>query len=187
MLKIIYKRLNIGDLSPKERRKAEHEGAIALLKDGLASLGILSPCIRVADGGKPYLAGASLHFNLSHSEGFCACAISDVPVGIDVEAIRPKEPDFMKRMAERMFTDEEARELAASGFSAEVFFEIWVKKEALVKRSGVGITGMRAVDSSTERVFYQRIGDFALAVCADGDEVFLPTEASDTDPHKKSG
>lgn len=187
MLKIIYKRFNIEGLSPKERRHIEHEGAWELLQGELCALGISASDIQVCESGKPYLGGSSLHFNLSHSEGFCLCAISDAPVGVDVEAIHPKEPASMQRMAERMFTEHERQRLDVANCSAEVFYEIWVKKEAIVKRDGVGITGMAMVDSDEAPVHFTRIGEFALAVCTDVEDPIVWCEEPDSGSHRMSG
>lgn len=83
--------------------------------------------------GKPYLADRpNLHFNLSHTKGAVACALSDAPVGVDIEGLRPLRQRFAQRyftIAEQQYTQDEARMLA-----------IWTRKEALLKRDGRGIT-----------------------------------------------
>ncbi|MDB5013419.1 MAG: sfp, partial [Daejeonella sp.] len=46
--------------------------------------------------GKPYFAGIeNFQFNLSHSGSWIACAISDCPVGIDIEQIAPLDLSMM--------------------------------------------------------------------------------------------
>ena len=47
----------------------------------------------IGKNGKPMTNGC--YFNISHSHGLVACAVSDVPVGIDVEKIRPVPPRLM--------------------------------------------------------------------------------------------
>ena len=54
--------------------------------------------------GKPKLAAAEKpQFNLSHSGEYAVCALSDKPVGVDIEEIG--SPDFA--VAERCFSAEE--------------------------------------------------------------------------------
>lgn len=91
--------------------------------------------------GKPSLKGAGeLHFNLAHSDELALIAVTcGVPVGVDVERIRPM-PDA-EGIAERFFS---ARELTAlRGVPVELrdaaFFRLWSRKEAWLKATGDGI------------------------------------------------
>jgi hypothetical protein len=68
-----------------------------------------------APRGKPSLAPGSastpLHFNVSHSEDVAIIAAArDVPLGVDVEAVRPM-PNMMD-IASRFFTPEETDTIA---------------------------------------------------------------------------
>ena len=184
MLKITYTKLNIQGLMPKERRAAEHQGGRALLLATLEELGLSDPKVALEPSGKPYLEDSSLHFSLAHSDGLCVCAVSDKRIGVDVESLRPMDIRSIERLSRRMFTPEEQRRLAESGFASEVFLTTWVQKEAIVKRSGVGITGLRAADTAVAPVRAVKMESFVLAVCPVGDEPLLPEERPDTDPHK---
>jgi 4'-phosphopantetheinyl transferase len=87
--------------------------------------------------GKPFcpLAGAP-HFNLSHAAGWLALAMRlEGPVGIDIEDTR-REVD-QEKLAARWFSDAERRAVAEGG--AEIFFDIWTRKEAWLKAAGTGI------------------------------------------------
>ena len=54
-------------------------------------------CIEYAANGKPYFVNASIHFSVSHCNGFAACVISEEgPVGIDIELIQ----DRIKKVAD---------------------------------------------------------------------------------------
>ena len=81
------------------------------------------------DFGKPICDDK--YFNISHSHGFVVFVVDDVPVGIDIETIRPVKPslnDYVTNDEEKQYIDDE-----------ESFFEIWTNKEALVKADGCGI------------------------------------------------
>jgi 4'-phosphopantetheinyl transferase len=90
--------------------------------------------------GKPELRDhRNIHFNISHSGKYVVSAVSDEPVGIDVEQV--KEKDFMK-IAERFFSQDEKSYIENSqpvGAKAAAFAEIWTKKEAFIKREGLGL------------------------------------------------
>lgn len=89
--------------------------------------------------GKPYLEGMEgLHYNLSHSGLWCVCAVSTVPVGIDVEQIHQQELDWV----EQYLSAEEKAELRSwtEGERVRRFYEIWTMKESYVKAVGTGLS-----------------------------------------------
>lgn len=94
------------------------------------------PLIReTAPGGKPYLpACPELHFSLSHSGDFVVCAISSVPVGVDLELPRAVHPGI----AARWFSSEEQALLTQE---PSAFFDLWMTKEAVLKEIGCGLCG----------------------------------------------
>lgn len=79
--------------------------------------------------GKPI--SNNKYFNISHSDGYIALAIDEVPVGIDIENIRIAEEDLRNYIS----NDEEKKYI----HDDESFFEVWTNKEALVKANGNGI------------------------------------------------
>ena len=91
--------------------------------------------------GKPYIAGSSLHFSLSHTKGAVCAAFSDGEVGVDIE-----RGDRVVSNAAKIRVLSE-RELSACS-DEEEFIKVWVRKEAFLKRLGVGITrDLRNVDT----------------------------------------
>lgn len=98
----------------------------------------------VATRGKPFLrepASTGIEFNVSHSEGLALIAVGrDREIGVDVERIRPKAA--MSRLASRFFTAQEQQRLGATNEAErlELFYEIWCRKEAVLKAFGAGIT-----------------------------------------------
>jgi 4'-phosphopantetheinyl transferase len=78
---------------------------------------------------KPYINGlADFHFNISHSGEYIVCAISNKPVGVDIEKISK----YNLKIAEKYFTKDE--------IEYNDFFKIWVHKESFVKAVGKGLT-----------------------------------------------
>jgi 4'-phosphopantetheinyl transferase len=100
--------------------------------------------------GKPWLAdGASVpHFNLSHSGGLAALAICDThEVGIDIECLRSMDGE----VAAHFFSPAEQSDLVQLPPAAwqRGFFDCWVRKEAVVKALGTGLsTDLRSFDVS---------------------------------------
>ncbi|MDE6727627.1 MAG: 4'-phosphopantetheinyl transferase superfamily protein [Oscillospiraceae bacterium] len=92
--------------------------------------------------GKPYLKNSTLQFSLSHTRGaVCAAFCEGEEIGVDVERRSRRVSEAMYR---RVLSVEE-RSRAAND---EDFMRFWVKKEAFLKRIGVGITrDLRGVNS----------------------------------------
>ena len=98
-----------------------------------------------SNNGKPALAaefaGAGVHFNVAHSEDLALVAVTRIgAIGVDVECIRPVKE--MDELVARFFSARETelfRELRADEKPA-AFFNLWTRKEALLKVTGEGIT-----------------------------------------------
>lgn len=91
--------------------------------------------------GKPHILQVSWHYNLSHSGDYTALAISDVPVGIDIQQMRP----YRDSLAKRFFSAEEAaayEELCTQSAQEreDFFYTLWCRKEAYGKLLGTGLT-----------------------------------------------
>ena len=123
-------------------RHPGHEGGRLLLRHALTQAG-LSPDLEpvLLPGGKPYLSG--LHFNLSHSGAWAVCAVSDGPVGVDLEQKRP-----LRRPAERKLTVSEQAQLSMldPNQRQSAFFDLWVLKEAALKQTGEGLSALSRVE-----------------------------------------
>lgn len=94
--------------------------------------------IMTDEHNKPYLKESPWHFNLSHAGDFAACAVSDEPVGVDIESVRVKE----LMSPNRILHPEEAQVLAYISNPAEkkkYFYECWVAKESYLKNLGIGL------------------------------------------------
>jgi len=121
-----------------DRDRRQSVAVYLLLKEALErEYGLTgNPRLASAPGGKPYLPDhPAIHFSFSHCAKAAACAVSDRPVGIDVEAIAPVDPE----VARRVLSADERTEMRASAEPDVVFARYWTRKEALVKLSGRGL------------------------------------------------
>lgn len=119
--------------------------AYRLLCQGLSEeYGIMEqPTFVYNEHGKPSLAlpptggdGEGLYFSLSHcKEGVC-CAISDRPVGIDIESAHRKISDSVIRYS---MNEGEQTLIRESDDPQRTFLRLWTQKEAVLKRLGTGI------------------------------------------------
>lgn len=106
-----------------------------------------SLCIKRTSLGKPYFEGNPLFVSLSHTEGTAAVVIADFPVGIDIEKAGRSLPsrDTIKKLEKKYFSPAE-NEIVSRGDMS--FLEMWVRKEAAVKLTGDGISGMKRTDTA---------------------------------------
>lgn len=125
-------------LAQKQCLCADH-----LIREMLAARGI-SPIFSRDGNGKPVLLNAPLHFNLSHSGDFVACAVYEHPVGIDIEALRDVSPTLLKRICT---AQERAYICADNSFDSARLLQVWTAKEAYLKYLGCGLHGdMREIE-----------------------------------------
>jgi phosphopantetheinyl transferase len=95
--------------------------------------------------GKPFLPHHNLDFNVSHSENIVVAAFSTTKsVGIDIEHNRSVDV-----AAYRSFFHPQERSFIESANTLNKFFEVWTKKESLLKARGVGFQ----VDLATVNIF----------------------------------
>ena len=89
--------------------------------------------------GKPYLPGhPQICFNISHSGEYAACAFASIPIGMDLQQHRRAA---WERMAERYFSAEDQKRLAAVENAETLFFRIWTEEESYGKWRGTGLSG----------------------------------------------
>ncbi len=94
------------------------------------------PSIARREGGKPYFPDhPDCHFSLSHTADLCACALSDTPVGIDIELVRPRK----EGLPAYVFGEGELVWFREGGSRWEDFYTLWTLKEARVKCTGEGL------------------------------------------------
>lgn len=112
------------------------------------SFGIENPDFYTDKKGKPSLSDGSLHFSISHSGSYIACAVDTSAVGIDIETPRP----VTKQVVDYCCSDEEKSyifsqpqpvidSLNSSSEETLRFLSIWTAKEAYLKFTGEGLGG----------------------------------------------
>ena len=122
-----------------------------MLREMLESLGLIHPFrFGYNEHGKPFLMDhPDVHFNLSHCKNGIAVAVSDQPVGIDIESYRQVSDSLL-----RYTMNEQERDIIQhSDDPIRTFTEYWTKKEAVFKLRGTGITkGLHELLDGNERV-----------------------------------
>lgn len=100
------------------------------------------PHFDIGEHGKPSLREyPDIHFNMSHCRAGIAVAVSDKPVGIDIECLGRlinKNGDLNMSLAEYVLSPEELEHVLSGDADLE-FTKFWTQKEALVKLTGTGI------------------------------------------------
>lgn len=87
------------------------------------------PPIARTDRGKPcFPDGSGFSFNLSHTGGAVMAGISDRPIGVDIERIRPPGRHLLERLGPDLTPEE--------------FFARWVRREARAKCGGEGVAAL---------------------------------------------
>lgn len=152
-------------------------GVELLLNHALAITGIDDPLFDMDDNGKPYLKNyTDFHFNLSHSENYVACAVSDSPVGVDIEYIN----DIDLNVARQFFFGSEYEYIMNNNNHNKSFFKLWVLKESYMKMTGLGFRlaldefsveigdeiKLKPEDNCNLAVWCVSDGEYMLGVCS---------------------
>lgn len=97
---------------------------------------------------RPFLQSLpKLDFNISHSGNIVLCAASlEMRLGIDIEQMNPVQLSNFKHQ----FSKREWDSLQNTKDWQDLFFQYWVKKEALTKTDGSGLS----IDFSTVEVLH---------------------------------
>lgn len=136
--------------------------------------------IVAGEDGKPELRGRELYFSLSHSGDRAVCAVSDSPVGVDIQKAEP----FHEALSRRFFTAGEHAALLAADDRDYAFTRLWCLKESYLKYLGTGLSKPLAsfelsLDGSGApvhpgddscRLWHMADSGYHLAVCSAADE-----------------
>lgn len=84
--------------------------------------------IEKTSNGKPYIQGFP-EFSISHKNNYLAIAISNTPIGIDIET----EKEVKENIIKKFFSKNDYENYKNNKISG---IELWCKKEALIKAYG---------------------------------------------------
>lgn len=91
--------------------------------------------------GKPEIADGGTFFNLAHSGPYVVLAISDRPVGVDIEQTKRMSFKVAKRIMRKEQLDKlEGFENESEAFQIELA-KYWTQYEAIMKLVGTGFSG----------------------------------------------
>lgn len=143
------------------------------------------PEIMVNTYGKPEWKLEGLYFSCSHSGRIAACALSDRPVGLDVQELT----DCRDSLVCRFFAPEERALIARSTDRDRDFTRIWTLKESWIKAIGTGLsTPLESFsvvgETRPDAAFWHTERDgYHFAVCVPGAESAEPEIHSLTTGH----
>ena len=102
--------------------------------------------LQFSEFGKPYLEG-KFNFNIAHSDQVVVCCFSKYcSLGVDVEKITGTNPSELNLV----FTKAELDEIQNSPNPQSLLFNLWTKKEAVIKADGRGFQ-LDALDISVSQ------------------------------------
>lgn len=116
----------------------------------------------LTENGKPYIPERDdIHFNISHSGDYVALALSDKPVGIDIEMIKPVN----KTLAKKILNEEEFLVFEASEDKDSEFIKFWTMKEAVIKLHGEKIASLDIRNCITDEIIEsEKLGNYWVSV-----------------------
>jgi len=124
------------------------------------------------ENGKPYIENCKIHFNISHCENILAYTFSKEEIGIDIEIIRPVSLPVLKRF----FSQDEQKYVLGhvpneddfkkcnNPETLERFYQIFTLKEAICKKSGIGIKGLKDADALAFLDHSFKENDFIISI-----------------------
>ena len=125
-----------------------------------------TPTFLYNDYGAPYIEGGP-YFSISHCKTGIAVAVSENPIGIDIEAIRTFSPDLMRKT----MSPTEQQRITSSATPDQEFIRLWTQKEALLKLQGTGIiSDLHHVLDHTQDLSWTEIShlspDYICTICS---------------------
>ncbi len=173
-----YRREKVLRLKVKDKQLQSLFAKLLLRAVLCDSLGVSNSELSFAttEKGKPYLENRpDCHFSISHTDGLVAVALSENSVGVDVESVKPIDP----KLCERFFSQSEQDYVFMKETEVDQrFFEVWTKKEAFAKYTGLGLSEIFGQKETLYKTF--TVENYAVAVCCDGDLTVIPNNETDS-------
>lgn len=102
-----------------------------------------TPSFLYNEHGQPRIEGGPC-FSISHCKNAIAVAISDTPIGIDIEHLRTAKPELVARTMNEV----EQERIWQSESPDWTFTQLWTQKEAVLKMLGTGITSLDGIKNT---------------------------------------
>lgn len=186
-------------VSPKRQEKIRRyvfktDRKLSLYAALLARLSLSSvsglPALELVFGIDPrqkpvFLSTSAFQFNLSHTQGFVLCGISDDgAIGVDVEKIASTPTPVMGRI----FHPEEIQYVEnAPAMERDLrFYKIWTRKEAYIKQLGTGFHGDLSVYNTlssplSSELYTWKHGNYMCSACSPSSNRIDITYISESD------
>lgn len=120
------------------KRKLESTAVTILLHNLLEDYGFKKDELIKDEKGAPKLKNQKEIFcSLSHSKEYVCCAISDEPIGVDIQEMKEGKCEGISRR----FFHEKEQKLYKQNPTLETFYKIWTTKESYLKMLGCGLPG----------------------------------------------
>ena len=120
-----------------------------------------------------YMLGPAPYSSLSHSGDYAAAVIGDVPVGVDVQVVRP----LSERAAHLFLTDEEHADMERCGIANRIL-HFFCAKEAAWKARGGAIPTLKGIPLKLKEETSSGLLFDAAATYATGDIIVAVTTST---------
>ena len=129
--------------------------------------GCTKPLPRLLPNGK--WVADNCYLSLSHTDGYVAAAVSDLPVGVDIERTNRR---LAKGLYDRIVCGKEKALYAA--LDNTQLLQLWTAKEAVFKQTD-NIDGLTVsqIDTTAHKVQTTVTEEFVLSVATDCEEVII--------------
>lgn len=165
----------LGAVSPQRREKTlrlkndgdkrRSLGAELLLKKAAGRCGYA-----LTENGKPFFPDNEAYFSLAHCGDYALCAVSDRPVGADIELARGN----VLRLAERFFLPDEAALVQSAQCPEDEFCRLWTLKESYIKAADLRLGDVRSFSAAqgVEGFCFHslRYGEYHIGCCVNAQD-----------------
>lgn len=154
-----------------EKARLESLGSSIALEELLGACEINGPFIfAYGKTGKPYLTnkfsdGKDVYISMTHKYPVAGAAVSDVPIGIDIEKVGA----YKTGIAERFFTENEQAFISETNDESERqlrFYKVWTFKEAYCKCKDISLSeNLNTLEYDEKKCKHFVEGDFLVTIC----------------------
>lgn len=103
--------------------------------------------------GKPFFKNLNIFFSISHSKNLVVAAISNHPIGIDVQAIGCLNQNTIFKIAQRYFSLQELTIIQKAKNPNGKFTKYWAKYESILKLHGSRQALQSAQNTNSTKVY----------------------------------